>query len=178
MILTMSRPPSSNSAPWNSRVARFWTKVNRGGADECWEWIGSRNKDGYGHVSFRGKVTNAHRIALSLTDGLWDSPLATCHSCDNRACCNPAHLWRGTQLDNMRDCKRKNRLNKIWRGRKALPSEIARGENSGNSKLTEAKVKYLRTSQKTLTELAEELGVHRQTVFKIKHHVLWKHVND
>jgi hypothetical protein len=78
----------------------------------------------------------------------------------------------------MRDCKRKNRLNKIWRGRKALPSEIARGENSGNSKLTEAKVKYLRTSQKTLTELAEELGVHRQTVFKIKHHVLWKHVND
>lgn len=174
----MARPPGSNRAWWEATGAdRFWAKVNRGAPDECWEWTGFRNPDGYGHTSWRNKPTRAHRIALSLSDGLWDSELHTCHTCDNPACCNPAHLWRGTQLDNMRDCKRKDRINKIWRGRKPLPSEIARGENSGNSKLTEAKVKYLRASPKTLAELAEELGVHRQTVFKVKHYLLWKHVD-
>jgi hypothetical protein len=91
---------------------RFWPKVDKRGEDECWEWQGSRSR-GYGRILIggaKGRPYQAHRIAWELTVGhrLPDS-IMVLHRCDNPPCVNPAHLFLGTQLDNMRDCAAKGR---------------------------------------------------------------------
>jgi hypothetical protein len=89
----------------------FWSRVQRGGKDECWPWIGGcTDKNGYGQMRFRGKNELTHRIAYILTHGSIPDGLFACHHCDNPPCCNPHHLFEGTALDNMRDAISKGRL--------------------------------------------------------------------
>lgn len=87
-----------------SEIERFLSNVSVGRADECWPWKLSRNKYGYGKFKLRGTVINASRVAMMIHldgDPLWGKTV--CHTCDNPTCCNPAHLYAGTQSDNMRD---------------------------------------------------------------------------
>ena len=100
-------------------AARFWRKVNRGvGRDDCWTWTGSKcGRDGYGGFSVaRGKPRGqqapkyAHRAAYELTHGPIPAGLSILHRCDNPICVNPAHLFLGTQADNMKDAAAKGRL--------------------------------------------------------------------
>jgi hypothetical protein len=89
---------------------RFWSKVDKRGPDECWEWRGHRSHDGYGRVKIKGKIFTASRAVLFLTRGEPIPPgTYACHSCDNPPCCNPAHLWLGTNRDNQLDARRKGR---------------------------------------------------------------------
>src|SRR5262245_35578854 len=81
----------------------FWARVDIGDPSECWEWTAYRNPRGYGQVGWMGKIRLTHRIAMGLTDGIWDSNVPVCHHCDNPPCCNPAHLWRGTHRQNQLD---------------------------------------------------------------------------
>lgn len=87
---------------------RFWSKVKKG--DGCWEWTAAVDRGGYGNFGIDGRTMGAHRVAWTLANNR-EIPegLCVCHSCDNRACCNPAHLWLGTQLDNVRDMVEKGR---------------------------------------------------------------------
>jgi hypothetical protein len=93
-------------------VDAFWSRVDVGGPDDCWNWQGSYGKkNGYGLLSLRhGVMISAHRFAYMLARGepIPDG-LCVCHRCDNRLCCNPAHLWLGTYLDNNRDKSKKGR---------------------------------------------------------------------
>ena len=74
----------------------------------CWEWTGTISKNGYGVVSWRGKVFGAHRMSYELHNGkIGSSDIFVCHSCDNRLCINPDHLWLGTNHDNMVDMMKK-----------------------------------------------------------------------
>jgi hypothetical protein len=88
-------------------AARFLSRVDRREPDECWPWLGFINP-----VSGRAVFANraAGQFALVLDGRPRPSPQhGACHTCDNPACVNPAHLWWGTQKDNMRDCQEKGR---------------------------------------------------------------------
>jgi len=144
----------------------FWHRVNKGAPDECWEWRGKRDKNGYGQVGWKGRSTRAHRVALSLVDGGWDNPLGVLHECDNPPCCNPSHLWRGSNNDNMRDKMEKNRQSR----------KGARGERSGSAKLTSEQVREIRSSPLSGAALARQYGVARNYIFAIKNRLTWRHI--
>lgn len=95
--------------------ARFWARVERRGPDECWRWTGGKGsgtKNGfYGRMSIsHAKSRPAHQISWEIANGA-PFPLGknACHSCDNPWCVNPAHIWVGTQSENIRDAVTKGR---------------------------------------------------------------------
>jgi hypothetical protein len=78
----------------------------------CWEWTGTRNRDGYGQLKLKGGKGypfRAHRVAYEAAYGPIPDGMIVCHSCDNPPCCNPEHLWLGTHKDNAADRTAKRR---------------------------------------------------------------------
>jgi hypothetical protein len=110
----------------NDTYTRFWSKVDIGHHNECWNWTASINKvGGSGCGQFQlGGIKSAYRVAYALhhKKQFSEIPLLM-HSCDNRACCNPHHLKEGTQKDNMADCKAKGRCRNGTT--KLTPDEVA-----------------------------------------------------
>lgn len=122
---------------------------------------------GYGSVKFEGKMQSCHRIAYLLTHGFASIPAGqdVLHSCDNRLCVNPSHLFLGTHLDNMRD--------KMAKGRHVALA----GEEAGNSVLTWAKVRRIRQLRETglsYRELGALFEVDHTTIAQIVTKRTWK----
>ena len=82
---------------------RFWSKVDIKGPEDCWLWTRAVGADGYGVCGFEGKILRAHRLAFKLTKNINLEKFHVLHKCDNRICCNPNHLFLGTNLDNVKD---------------------------------------------------------------------------
>jgi hypothetical protein len=113
----------------------------------------------------------SHRFAYELEHGPIPDGLFVLHRCDNRKCCNPKHLFIGTQADNMHDMDAK--------GRRVTPDR--RGERHGNSRLTEGNVREIRklyaTRTVTQTALAWRFGVTQVQVSSIVRRESWSHVD-
>lgn len=140
---------------------RFWAKVKRGKANECWEWLASTYGNGYGRVKVEGRVESAHRIVWSLTHGPIPDGLCVLHKCDNPGCVNPYHLFLGTHADNMADMKKKHR------GR----GQLKPGELHLCAKLTLRQVKTIRKEGSkpgvTQTALATAFSVSQSHISRI-----------
>ena len=142
------------------QLRNFWRKVDVGGPDECWPWMGSTNRRGYGTI-WLGGVYKAHRVGMAI-EGRDPLELMACHTCDNPPCCNPAHLFAGTGTDNVhdRDAKRRG----------------ASGERHGLSKLTADDVKAIRCDTRPLNIIAAEYGVSDMSISYVKARKTWAHV--
>jgi len=91
---------------------RFEAKVMPEPNSGCWLWVGSWNQDGYGGIAVPGRGhERAHRVSWEIAHGSIPLGLMVLHSCDTPPCVNPAHLFLGTQLHNMRDAAKKGRIN-------------------------------------------------------------------
>ena len=99
-----------------SRLTTFWSDLKTTDSG-CREWTGGKNDRGYGTIYFKGKVCRTHRVAWELANGPILNGLHVLHHCDNPLCCNPDHLFLGTNLDNIADKTAKGRA---FNGRASL----------------------------------------------------------
>ena len=147
---------------------RFWSKVDlSAGPTGCWEWQASRAKTGYGKFSMgHSRHVPAHRVAYELVNGPIPVGLHALHRCDNRPCVNPAHLFLGTNHDNIRDMVSKGRTNHG-------------GEHNGNAKLDEAQVAEIIArlhAGERASVLAVVFGVTSETVRAIRRGQRWVNI--
>lgn len=154
-------------------AVRFWRHVRKAGPDGCWEWQGSRfrkgGSKGYGRMfekhGGKRRLLSPHRVSYELHIGTVPDGQGVLHSCDNRACVNPRHLFTGTDMDNKRDA--------VQKGRHAFGARV------GNSRLSGGTVRAVRMRHRageSQAALAREYGVHPSTIYAVVHRKWWRHV--
>lgn len=143
---------------------------------ECLVYSGYRNQDGYGKVNRGGEAISAHRYLWTLMNGKPAPGIVICHACDNPSCCNPEHLFSGTQADNIADMLKKGR-----RVKSSWPGVSKPGAQNPNAKLTDDQVRWVRANHNPVHGhelgtggMARTLGVNRQTILAILKLQTWK----
>jgi len=154
---------------------RFDARVDRSaGPDACWPWTGSggRARGGgvYGHIKAGPIIHTTHRLAWEYANGPIPDGLMVLHRCYNPPCCNPAHLFLGTALDNNRDREAK--------GRGVNVRPFGSGAANPQARLTEAQVREIRRLVGSMSNgaIGRRFGVAPQTVSKIATGKRWANV--
>ena len=138
----------------------------------CWEWQGYlASGTGYGVMSVGNRPKGVHRVAYELNHGPIPKGMCVCHTCDNRKCIRPDHLFLGTKADNLEDMRAK--------GRQAKGKKVSNpGSTNGNSRITEDDVRKIRQQYEdgvAQVELARRFGIDQTNVSCIVRRVTWKH---
>lgn len=160
-------------------IARFWKKVDKAGPipahraelGPCWPWTGKRNGFGYGiFTGGRGrKDQRAHRASWSLAHA-HPGELLVLHKCDNPACVRPAHLFLGTQLDNVTDMRLK---------RRGANPPVRRGASNNRTRITAEQVQEIRVlyaSGISQAELGKRYGMKQGKISDIVLCRAWRHL--
>ena len=152
---------------------RFWSKVDKGSADGCWEWTGNKHKFGYGTISIDGRPRATHRVSWEIHNG--NIPEGTgyhgtciCHKCDNPSCVRPEHLFLGSVQENNNDMVKKGRRSS------------QKGANNPRSKInsTQARVIRRHANRNLMThkEIGSIFSISSSSVAGIKSLRRWAHV--
>lgn len=128
----------------------------------CLVWTGFTLSNGYGQIYADGRAKGTHRVAYEIYVGSIPDGMHVCHHCDNPPCCNPEHLFVGTNLENRRDSVRKGRT--------------PRGERSGTAKLTEDAVRSIRADagRTPQRKLAKRFGVSQRAILSVLKQETWR----
>ena len=148
-------------------LQRILSKIRMVSSDECWEWKGGK-RAGYGRIRIggrKGKLYNVTRLIWRLVHGTDPIGQLVLHTCDNPSCCNPAHLFLGSDVDNSNDKVKKNRQ-----------SRPPKGELDVNAKLTEENVVNIYYASGPYESIARDYGISGVTVKNIKTSKTWSHV--
>lgn len=114
MTYPRSEPPVPAWLTGTRRPKKFTDLILFGRPDQCWPWMGAKQgSNTYG--LWRGE--GAHRQAYRSWRGHIPPKMLVCHHCDNPPCCNPNHLFVGTNRDNILDALHKGRLGNRWFGK-------------------------------------------------------------
>lgn len=134
-------------------------------ANGCFLW--QKRTDRYGYLRLGGKTIKAHRFSYEVFRGPVPKGMSVLHRCDVPSCCNPAHLFLGTQLENMRDCSAKKRIRTGNR----------QGEN-GPGRLTNDIIREIRSLVGTMPQrrIAEKFGISYQHCSDIIKRKRWPHI--
>ena len=141
-----------------------------GDSDECLLWPYRCRKDGYGDVQHEKKRWRVTRLTWLLVYGSLDETLFILHSCDNPPCFNPKHLFQGTQDDNMKDMRKKNRWKSV---------NPTNGADHHSHKLSADEVVEIRSRYRPgilQVHLAKEFGVSQSAISGLLLRKTWKHV--
>ena len=151
---------------------RWWPKVDKRGADECWIFTGSKRRGGYG-LFWDGESTKhprtigAHRWAYEKSIGPIPGGLDVLHSCDNPPCVNPYHLWVGTHAENMADACAKGRFSGPNAGGRHLATRLNDWE-----RVREIRRRFREGASRR--ELAREYSLEYSGVCKIVNGTMWQ----
>ena len=133
--------------------------------DGCWDWKLSEGPGGYLNIRYKRRKIMAHRASWIIHKGEIPNNLWVLHSCDNRRCTNPDHLFLGTPKDNAVDRQQKNR------GQKGITHH--------KCKLSEKdvlEIKNLLSSGLSCEKISKKFSVTNGTIWFIKHGITWKHL--
>lgn len=141
---------------------RFFKKILK---NDCWVWTAGTNSYGYGQIKINYKYVGAHRMSYIIHSkkGIPEGKLI-CHTCDNRLCVNPKHLYVGTKYSNAQDCVNKNRQTRL------------RGIDNGNTKLTTLEVIEIRKSKLSSYKIAAKYNVTPSTIRSVRNKNRWAHL--
>lgn len=149
-----------------SDIDSFNSKIDK--SSSCWNW--HKDNRGYGRVSMRSVASLlAHVVSYLLHRDVIPDGLHVLHSCDNRSCVNPNHLWLGTHIQNMRDRDSK--------GRGAIPNR--KGVQVNFAKLDDNKVIEIRDCVRlgaSQQQMATRFNVAVSTISAIINNKTWKHI--